>query len=295
MNIVDELKQSFKEGTSLTKLIYINILVFVVIKLLIVVGFLFNNSQSLGYVIVNWLSVPSDIHKLLLRPWTVISYMFLHEEFMHILFNMLWLYWFGKIFLEFLSQKRLLSVYLLGGISGAALYIFSYNIFPVFQSVIEKSVALGASASVMAIVVAISFYVPNYTIRLMFIGPVKLKYIAVFSIILDLISISVENPGGHIAHIGGAIFGMLYISQYKRGKDISKGFDRFMDNISSKFKRRKDPKIHDFRKMNDMDYNRHKAQKQEETNKILDKISKSGYDSLTKEEKEVLFKMSNKN
>lgn len=294
MNIVDELKQSFKEGTSLTKLIYINILVFVAIKILIVIGFLFSNSQPLNYFIVSFLAIPADISKLLFRPWTVITYMFLHEEFMHILFNMLWLYWFGKIFLEFLSQKKLITVYLLGGIAGAALYVLAFNVFPVFHSAIDKSVALGASASVVAIVVAISFYVPNYTLNLMFIGPVKLKYIAIFSIVIDLISISKDNPGGHIAHIGGAIFGMLYISQYKKGKDISKGFDRFMDNIMSKFKRKRDAKIHDFPK-NDMDYNRQKAQKQEEINRILDKISKSGYDSLTKEEKEILFKMSNKN
>jgi membrane associated rhomboid family serine protease len=293
MGITEEFKQSFLRGTSLIKLIYINIIVFVVIKIFVVIDFLFNSPGFSALSIVYWLSVPAEISQLISRPWSVFTYMFLHSEFMHILFNMLWLYWFGKIFLEYLSQKKLLTVYILGGVSGAFFYILSYNIFPVFYPVIGKSIALGASASVIAIVTAISFYVPNYTINILFLGQVKLKYIALFSILLDLISISTENPGGHIAHLGGAVFGILYIEQYRKGKDITRWFDRLMDNIASMFKPGKKSTAFNSRRASDMDYNRYKAKKQEEINTILDKISKSGYDSLTRDEKDKLFKMSN--
>ncbi len=193
MTIFDEIKESFRSGTVLTKLIYINIAVFVAVKVIQVVLFLFSAGADKAFFLIDWLAVPADISSLLSRPWTVISYMFLHETFLHILFNILWLYWFGRIFLEYLDEKKLLGVYLLGGLAGAALYIFSFNIFPAFSSLVPVSRALGASAAVLAIVISISVYVPNYTIRLLFIGPVKLKYIAAFMIMLDIISIAGSN------------------------------------------------------------------------------------------------------
>ena len=162
--------------------------------------------------------------------------MFLHSSFLHILLNLLWLFWFGKIFLEYLDQKKLLSVYLLGGLAGGALFILSYNVFPVFKENLAISIALGASAAVMAIVMTISFYVPDYSIRLLFLGNLKLKYLAIAVIVIDIMSIQGGNAGGHIAHLGGAIFGIIYASQIRKGKDISKGFNRFMDWLFSFFK-----------------------------------------------------------
>ena len=148
---------------------------------------------------------------------------------------MLWLFWFGQLFMQFIIPKRLLSVYLLGGLSGAVLYIAAFNLIPVFQPLVPVSIALGASASVYAIVIATSAYVPDYSIGLLFIGRVKLKYIAIVIIVIDILSISGGNAGGHIAHLGGAIFGYLFAIRLKKGKDITKGFAVTMDYLFSLF------------------------------------------------------------
>ena len=290
MAIIDEIKTSFKTGNNLVKLLYINVAVFLAVTLIEVLFTLFQVSPD--FSIVRILSVPSDLGILITRPWSLFTYMFLHANFLHILFNMLWLFWFGQIFLQYLDQKKLLSVYILGGFSGAALYILAFNLFPLFASSVQQSVALGASASVVAIVVAISFYVPNNTINLMFIGPVKLKYIALFTIVLDILSITSSNAGGHIAHLGGALFGYMYIQQYKKGNNISRGFDRFMDNLFGWFKKRENITVTHKQKrpQTDIEYNRNRAKNQKEIDRILEKIAKSGYDSLSKSEKETLFK-----
>ncbi|MCG8410023.1 MAG: rhomboid family intramembrane serine protease [Bacteroidales bacterium] len=281
---------SFKAGSSLTKLIYINLAVFLAVKLLGVVYLLLSISSD--FSLVSILSVPADLHKLLYKPWTIFSYMFLHKEFLHILFNMLWLYWFGLFFLNYFDEKKLLSVYLLGGLSGAALYIIAFNLLPAFSNVLPESYALGASASVIAIVIAVTTYAPNREIQLMFIGSVKLKYIALFTIIIDILGIASDNSGGHIAHLGGALFGYLYVSQMKKGRNISRGFDHFMDKVFSAFKPRQKFKVTYKRPANDFEYNKNKAATQKEIDAILDKVAKSGYDSLSKAEKEILFKNS---
>ncbi|MGM0530605.1 MAG: rhomboid family intramembrane serine protease [Bacteroidota bacterium] len=291
MDIADQIRETFKRGSSLIKLIYINAAVFLGIKVIQVLAFLFGFS-GVSSVLVHWLSVPAELGTLVTRPWTLLTYMFLHEGFFHIVFNLLWLYVFGRIFLMYLNEKKLLSVYLVGGFAGAALYILSFNIFPAFQDAVSHSFALGASASVMAIVIAISVYVPNFSINLLLLGPVKLQYIAIFTIALDVLSIPSSNSGGHIAHLGGALFGYLYIRQYRKGKIITKGFDRFMDNLFAMFKPRPKFKVthKQHKPKTDIEYNKEKAKRQEKINKILEKISKKGYESLTKEEKEILFK-----
>ena len=290
MSIADEIKQSFKSGSSLTKLIYINLAVFLVVKLIAVFYFLLSVENS--FSLVSWLAVPADLSNLAYKPWTVFSYMFLHQDFLHILFNMLWLYWFGQIFLHYFDNKKLLSVYLVGGLAGAFVYILTFNIFPGFADILPVSYALGASASVIAIVIAVSVYAPNHTIYLLFFGPVKLKYIALATIIIDVISIASTNAGGHLAHLGGALFGYFYIMQFKKGRNITRLFDRFMDFIFSIFKPRPKIKVTYKRPVDDFEYNKSKAQKQAEIDKILDKIAKSGYESLSKQEKETLFKNS---
>ena len=284
-----QIKDTFKRGSTLVKLIYINVAVFILIKLVQVIAFLFGFS-GISAMLIQFLAIPSDIGTLITRPWTIFTYMFLHEGFFHILFNMIWLYVFGRIFLMYLSQKRLLSVYLVGGFAGAALYVLAFNVFPAFKDVVSMSIALGASASVMAIVIAISFYTPNFSINLLFLGPVKLKYIALFAIGLDILSIASTNAGGHIAHLGGALFGYFYIAQYRKGRNITSGFDRLMDSIFSMFKPKPKFKVTYKKAKDDIEYNREQVKKQERINKILEKISKNGYDSLTKEEKELLFK-----
>ena len=294
MNIADEIKESFKKGTVLTRLIYINLAVFVVVKLIQVVLFLFSTGQPGTFFIIDWLAVPASISELMSRPWTIFTYMFLHEGFLHILFNILWLYWFGRIFLEYLDGKKLLGVYLLGGLAGAALYILAFNLFPAFAQVLPVSRALGASAAVLAVVISISVYVPNYTINLIFIGPVRLKYIAAVMIVLDIISIAGSNAGGHIAHLGGALFGWFFIRQYRQGRDITKGINLAFYKLSKWMTPGKKLKVEYRKPGSDFEYNRQKAIKQQRIDDILDKISRSGYDSLTKEEKELLFRVSNR-
>jgi len=294
MNLIDEIKISFKQGSSLTKLIYINLGVFLGIKIVQIFFFLFNTPEG-SESFIRWLAVPSNLSELIRKPWTVLTYMFVHEGFLHILFNLLWLFWFGKIFLEYLDQKKLVGVYILGGLSGAFLYIFSFNVFPVFGSIATESIAIGASAAVIAIVIAISVYVPNYTVYLLFFGPVKIKYIAILIFIFTSVLDFSTNTGGKIAHIGGALFGFIYIHQYRKGTDISKGLSRILDRFLSFFKPKVKLKVEHKRPVNDMEYNKMKAREQEEINRILDKISKAGYDSLTKEEKKILFNMGEKN
>ena len=290
MSILDEIKKSFRGGSALIKLIYINLAVFLAVKLIGVVFFLLSIDPT--FSIVNWFAVPADINNLVFKPWTIFTYMFLHQDFLHILFNMLWLYWFGQIFLRYFDEKKLLSVYLVGGLAGAALYILAFNVFPVFGNILPMSYALGASASVIAIVIAVSVYAPNFKVNLLFFGPVALKYIAIVTIILDILSIASSNAGGHIAHLGGALLGYLYIVQMKKGRNITKGFDRFMDKVFSLFKRREKFKVTYKRPVTDYEYNKSKAAEQKNIDAILDKIAKSGYDSLTKTEKEILFKNS---
>ncbi|MGM0496687.1 MAG: rhomboid family intramembrane serine protease [Bacteroidota bacterium] len=288
-SIGQEIKNTFQKGSTLIKLIYINLGVFIVVGLIKVLAFLFGFS-GIASLFVKFFAVPADLTSLITHPWTIFTYMFLHEGLFHILINLLWLYVFGRIFLMYLNEKKLLSVYLVGGLAGAALYILAFNLFPAFQNQISESMALGASASVMAIVFAISVYVPDYSINLLFLGPVKLKYIALFVIILDVLSIAGSNAGGHIAHLGGALFGYVYISQYRKGRNITRGFDRMMDSLFSLFKPKPKFRVTHKKPKTDIEYNKQKVKNQERMNKILEKISKHGYDSLTKEEKEILFR-----
>jgi len=293
MSIWDDIGKTFRTGSSLTRLIYLNIAVFLLISVGSIIGYLLNN-QALSLKILNLFSVPSSVKAFILRPWTLITYMFTHKDILHILFNMLWLYWFGTIFLEYLDQKKLVSVYLLGGITGALVYIISFNIFPVFDQVVSESVAIGASASVLAIVVAIALYVPDYSVNLILLGRVKIKWIALVIFILTSVMDFSVNSGGKLAHIGGAGFGYLYTANLRRGRDLGKGINKTIDFLATLFKPRKKMRVTYKKRTTDYDYNKARVDHQEQINKILDKISKGGYDSLTKEEKDLLFSESQK-
>jgi membrane associated rhomboid family serine protease len=293
MGIWDDIKKTFRNGSNLTRLIYINIAVFILITIVAVIGFLLNNPE-ISEKALNLFSVPSSFKALLVRPWTIITYMFVHKDIWHILFNMLWLYWFGRIFLEYLDQRKLVAVYLLGGICGALVYILSFNIFPAFSGVVTESVAIGASASVMAIVIAIAAYVPDFTVQLFLFGRIKIKYMALAIFVLTSIMDFSVNSGGKLAHIGGAFFGYFYTINLRQGRDIGKGFNRIIDFFVTIFKPRKKLKVTHKKAATEYEYNKTKAQHQVRINSILDKISKGGYDSLTKEEKETLFKESQK-
>jgi membrane associated rhomboid family serine protease len=294
MTVIDEIKASFRKGTTLHKLIYVNLGLFLMVQIVRIVLLLSNSADSF-VIFLDYLAVPANLDVLARRPWTLISYMFLHVDFIHILFNLLWLYWFGTVFIQELGLKKLLSVYLTGGLAGGLLYVLFYNIFPVFAEVRDGSIAMGASASVMAIVVAAATYRPDRRMHLILIGPVKIVYIAlVMFIFTSLVDFSV-NTGGKIAHIGGGLMGFLFANNFRKGRDILKGFDGIMDRIATWFKPEKQKmKVTHKRSSDDFEYKKEKVNEQKEIDKILDKISKAGYDSLSAREKELLFRMSDK-
>lgn len=289
MNLWDEIKESFREGSALTRLIYINLGLFLVIRIVNVFYFL----AGVEFPFLDWLALPSDFNLLVSRPWTLITYMFLHFDFLHILFNLLWLYWMGQIFLGYFDQGKLIAIYLLGGIFGGLFYVLGYNSFPVFAGMVADSRLLGASASVIAIITALATHAPNHAIHLMFIGPVKMKYIALFSVLMYVIGISSSNAGGNLAHLGGAAWGVIYVLQLRRGIDPAKGMTRMLNSLKKQFAPKPKVKITYRKPANDIEYNRKKNMDQIRMNEILEKISKSGYGSLTKEEKEILFRMGN--
>ncbi|MFI5164498.1 MAG: rhomboid family intramembrane serine protease [Bacteroidia bacterium] len=289
MSVVDDLKHVFtRSGNGLMRIILINVIIFFAVN----IADQFIKFTGSGRSLVYWLALPGDVVLALAHCWTFITYMFLHEGLMHILFNMLWLYWLGNIFVEYVGSKRLVGVYLLGGISGGILYALTSLIFPLY---FYNTFLLGASAGVMAVVIAIAILLPDYIIHLMFFGGVKLKYLALASFILTTILDFSQNTGGKIAHIGGAFLGMVFMLQYKNGKDITKPVTAFLDWISSLFSGRSKIKVSYRRKTSDDEYNASQKAKQQKVDMILDKISKSGYEALTKEEKDFLFKASGKN
>ncbi|WP_106830301.1 rhomboid family intramembrane serine protease [Parabacteroides pacaensis] len=287
------IKQTFRRGNVLWSLIYINIGVFIVVRLGVVILTLFqiNSGEFLQY-----LQLPSSLDLLLIRPWTLITYMFTHYDFLHILFNMLWLYWFGKIFLMFFNERQLGGLYILGGLAGAFLFILAYNLFPYFEKMVTSSFLMGASASVMAIVFAISFYRKDYEIGLLFIGRIKLIYLAIFTFLLDLLAITSANAGGHIAHVGGALLGILYAAMIARGKDMTAPINRVIDWFANLGKRRPKMKVTytNRRRETDYEYNARKNREAEDLDKILEKLRRSGYGSLSADEKRKLFDASKK-
>jgi membrane associated rhomboid family serine protease len=297
-NPLEDAGRFFRTKAVLPRLILANAVIWLAIGIMRVFSFLLEvPDHSLTNFIVDYLALPAKPESLLARPWTLFTYMFLHIDFLHLLFNMLWLFWFGKIFLEFLKSRQLLLIYLFGGLSGGMLYVLFYNIFPVFEKSLELSVALGASASVMAVVTAVSLYVPGYSVNLFLLGRIRIFYIALFLFVVDFFMIRSDNAGGHIAHIGGALFGLSYILIGRKGMNF-KGFLDF-NRLKRFFSRKKlrveytSPYPEGGRPLTDDEYNEKRAEKQKMIDEILDKISKSGYESLSIEEKDFLFKSSN--
>lgn len=276
-NWLSDLKQQFfKSGNPVMLYIGINAVVFVVVSLLSVVLFLANQRGFVDAIVLNYFAFPSAPSLWLTRFYTVLTYQFFHADFFHILFNLLWLYWMGQIFLDFVKPRQFHFVYLGGGIIGALFFALIFNLVPAFNT-LPNVPLIGSSAAVMAVFAAAVTLVPNYNIRLMFIGDVKIKYLLMVYIFLDLIAIPSGNAGGNLAHLGGALFGFAYIKFLQSGTDLSAIFI-------------KKPKLKVVKNNN---YQKQTALvNQQEIDAILDKISKSGYDQLSREEKETLFKAS---
>ena len=285
------------------RLLVINVAVYLLISIAGIFTFLFGYIGLAESVGNNILALPAAPGKLLWRFWTPITYMFTHFGFWHLLGNMLWLYFMGQMFLMVFDNKQLFGTYILGGLSGALLYILCYNVFPVFSQAVTASTCVGASAAVTAIVIAICVMRPNMEIRIFGIIPMTLKWLGILYVVFDVLQITGDNSGGHIAHLGGAIFGALFAWQYSNGKDLTKGFNNLMDKIvtllpsaNQSGKKRKMRVVYNDtnHSASNSDFNRTSAENQRRMDEILDKISQSGYQSLTKEEKEFLFKMGRK-
>jgi len=274
--LFNKINNEFKVSSSLNKIIYLNIIFFVLIKISTSIFFLFEINTI---VFFNKLYLPAEIELIKDQPWSIFSFMFVHSNFVHLTFNMLWLYFIGNIFLKWLNDKQLIYIYILGGISGGLFFILGYNYLPVLQKNIQNTLALGASASIFAIMMAVSVYKPNHKIKIPFFKIITLKNITIFLTIFYIISLSSGNTGGYLAHLGGGIFSYIYIKQI----NTSKIFKSIFKN-NSKFNE----------KDSDYIYNQRKSRKNKEIDIILEKISKSGYKSLSNKEKETLFKSSKK-
>ena len=277
MDIIENLKLRWLTGSMLIKLIFINVGVFIVLNVAALLAALPGMPAS---VVLRWVEMPSDLFALIKAPWTIVTYMFSQYDFLHLLFNMLWLYWFGSIFLLADSSKNLLALYFYGGIGGAALFIASYAAMDM------HGLLIGSSASVIAIVTATAIRQPGYKMGLLFLGEISLKWLAIITIAIDLFSIGGGNGGGHIAHLGGAIVGAIYGVTSKKGFNITAPFNHLADNIVNIFKRArvsKGPKTAS-RKAG--------VSNEQQLDDILDKIKKSGYGALSAEEKQRLFDIS---
>lgn len=288
----------------MNQIIIINVVVFVVVGVL-GVFFTLSGQADVFNAVTRYLMLPADPAQFIRQPWSLITYFFFHKGFFHILWNMLFMYWFGRLITEYLGQNKLLGLYVWGGIGGGLFYLMIYNIVPYFSSVIEYSVLLGASGGVVAIVVGAATFQPNYTVHLIFLGPVKMKYIAAFYVITSFLQSTGANAGGEIAHLGGALMGYLMITQLQRGNDWSKPIVNVLTWIKSLF--RPQPKIKvSYRSDRSEKARSKKTSKvkksapvtssantsQDEIDAILDKISEKGYDALSKDEKQKLFNAS---
>ena len=308
MSVFDSFKNRYTRSSLLMRFIIINITVFVVLRIIGLFSFL---TTGTSYTFVQWVELPSSVTLALHRPWTIITYMFSHYEVLHILFNLLWLYWLGRIFLEFFTPRQLGGLYVIGGLGGAFLYLLCYNLIPNLSN--QGTLLLGASASVMAIVVAIAVYRPDYRINLLFFGGISLKWIAIITVFIDLIGIESENMGGHIAHLGGMLVGLWFGLAIRRGHDITSWINRCIDSVVSLFKWR--PSHHKaWKPIGGKAFEKNKTQSENKKpssgktasssgmpsddekrlDDILGKLKRSGYGALSDEEKEFLFNASRK-
>ena len=280
MNNLKNLKSKFDSGTIVEKLIYINIFIFLFTLFISVFQDLFKNDTNF---LIQWFSLDASTDSLFTKPWYLISYGFLHEGFIHIIFNLIALYFIGNLFIDYFTQKQLFTFYLLGTFFGGLFYLFSQNYFPLFEG--KTTTLIGASAGISTIFIGISTYMPNFELKIRFIGFVKLWYLAAIWVSLDVLGLTGENAGGHFAHLGGSIFGFLYIN-----KVMNRKFNIFK-KLFSIFTPKKKPLKTVYKSTNNTKTNSNtKDFTQKKIDIILDKISKSGYDTLTKEEKEILFK-----
>ncbi len=296
--IVDDFKNAFrKQNNGLMQIILINVIVFLLMITLLLVFRITDKEAYFAYVEEN-LYLPGNFMEFIVRPWTLVTYFFVHSlrDVFHILFNMLFLYWFGKLIDEYLGSRRLVNMYILGGLAGGISYLILSNAAPGFAG----THLIGASGAVYAVVVGAATLMPNYTFVLFLLGPVKIKYIAGFYVLMSYVGLVIGgNMGGDIAHLGGALMGFLFISQLNRGNDMGRPLTRLTEWVRGIFQRKPKMKV-TYRNTATVHSKTTAATysgtpDDDEIDAILDKINRSGYESLTKEEKQKLFRASQKN
>jgi len=301
-NLVNNFRNEFyKPDNALVKIILINTGIFLALLVLRVVLTLFQQ-PAVYEAVADFFRLPASLPELARKPWTLFTYFFTHEEIFHILFNMLFLYWFGKLIDEYLGTKRLIALYILGGIAGGLTYIAIYNLSPYFHGHVAVSRMLGASAAAFSVTIGASTLLPNYTFNLLLLGPIRIKYIALFFIILSLAQSIGANAGGNLAHLGGALVGYFFIKLLQSGYDIGKpvyaiglawnNLFRKKSQMHVTYRARQVQRTPTYPKPAAAAAHKVEMPDQDEVDSILDKISQSGYESLSKEEKQKLFKAS---
>ncbi len=307
-SIIDDLKHQYYAGGFLSRIIMVNVLVYLV-WILILIGFKVATGDPNNiafFKFLKWFSLPSDLGRLIMQPWSIFTHFFMHDMHLpgglfHLFFNMYGLYIFGKILTVYMRDKQFAPLYFMSALFGAFTYVLAYNIFNLDGD--HSAFAVGASAAVMGVVLATTVYDPNYQLRLVFLGNVRILWIAAIYVLVDVFSLGGStNLGGHIAHLGGAFFGAMFMLQWKRGNDWSIPINKFWDFISRPFQRRKSPRVAyiNEEKLKRATSSLKKAKsnsgtsksKQQRIDEILDKISEEGYENLSGEEKEFLFQIS---
>lgn len=292
----DNIRSKFKQGTIVTRLIFINTGIFLVLRLILVLLSLFK-VEEIGFM--HFLEMPSSFLQFLVTPWTAFTYMFVHLDLMHILFNMLWLFFFGGMFLRWFSPRQLGGLYVIGGLFGAFFFAVFYNLLPAFEGV--NASLMGASASILALGVAVAYYRPDEPVSLFLLGTIKLKWLAIVMLIMDVLSLNGSNAGGSMAHLGGAVAGLMFGWTLRRNIDITRWINPLIDSIITLCRPRPKMKVtyqrSKFEKTNkapdvDQEYRDKRKAEMDRLDTILDKIKKSGYDSLTAQEKQQLFESS---
>jgi membrane associated rhomboid family serine protease len=304
--LFDDFRSEFsKPNNTLVQLILVNTVVFLVL-LLAKVGFTMGQELDTYYLIRSQLMIPGGIVDFLHKPWTLFTYFFAHDEIFHILYNMLFLYWFGRLIDEYLGNRRLVGLYIMGGLAGGLLYLLMYNTVPYFQSTSDSARMLGASAAAFSVAVGAATLLPNYTFHLLFFGAVRIKYIVFFFIIMSIAQSAGMNAGGNLAHLGGALMGFCYVKLLQNGTDLGRPIYWVMEGWSNMLRPKPAVKV-SYRQRSSASaqtspYATAGAQPsslstpdQDEVDTILDKISRSGYESLTREEKQKLFRASQRN
>ena len=296
----ENLYKKYRGSDVVGKFIFVNVALYVLLLFIGVFSVLFN-AGSLSADVLSFVELPASLGELALRPWTVFTYMFIHAGLWHILWNMLALYFFGKIFLNFYSVRHFVGIYILGGLFGALFFVLAYNLFPYFGPYLPFSRLVGASAAVLAIVVAAAVRSPQYRINFMFVGSVKLSTFALVVVAMSFLMLSGENAGGNFAHLGGAFAGWLVADLLNKGKDLTQVVNGPIDWVSSLIVRLRTPRKKKTKftytrggRSADYEYNARKKADEAEVDRILEKVKKDGYASLSEEEKKRLFEASSK-